>query len=91
MGRAAGAGEGLQQVASREPDPGERAAGKELLERVQGQLNAEEKQIAELRGQGHGWPEIAQQLGGTPDGRRMQLGRALDRVGRDLGLESGDD
>ena len=38
----------------------------------------------------HDWAEIARQLGGTPDGRRMQLTRALDRVSGELGLEDGD-
>jgi hypothetical protein len=47
--------------------------------------------LADLRGQGHDWAEIALQLGGTPDGRRMQLTRALNRVGDALGLESSDE
>ena len=66
-------------------------AGRELLEQVRARLNDEERKVADLRGQGHDWAGIAQQLGGTPDGRRMQLTRALDRVGRELGLEDGDE
>ena len=43
--RNAAVGDDLNQIASREPDPGERAVGKELLERVQLQLSNEERQL----------------------------------------------
>jgi RNA polymerase sigma-70 factor (ECF subfamily) len=69
------------------PTPSRVAAGKELLESLRRHLTDEERRVADLRGQGLGWPEIAAQLGGTPDGRRMLLTRALDRVSRELGLE----
>jgi RNA polymerase sigma-70 factor (ECF subfamily) len=72
------------------PSPSRVAAGRELLEQVRRCLGDEERRLAELRGQGHDWPEIARQLGGTADGRRMQLTRALDRVSREIGLEDGD-
>jgi RNA polymerase sigma-70 factor (ECF subfamily) len=65
--------------------------GRELLEQVRSQLSEEERQVADLRAQGHDWAAIAQQLGGTPDGRRMQLTRALNRVGAALGLEDSDE
>jgi hypothetical protein len=61
-------------------------AGRELLEQVRKRLNEEERSVADLRGQGHDWAEVARRLGGTPDGRRMQLTRALDRVGGEMGL-----
>jgi RNA polymerase sigma-70 factor (ECF subfamily) len=77
----------LQQVAGDEPSPSQYIAGKELLERVQAELTAEEKHIADLRGQGLSWDEIAGQLGGKAQARRMQLSRALDRVAQALGLE----
>jgi RNA polymerase sigma-70 factor (ECF subfamily) len=89
--RIAAAGADLHQIASREPDPGERAAGKELLDRAQGLLSHEEKQLVELRSQGLGWGEIAGQVGGTAQARRMQLARALDRVTQALGLEDSHD
>lgn len=63
------------------------AAGRDLLAQVRDRLNDEERQIADLRAQGHNWPGIAAHLGGTPDGRRKQLTRALDRVSAELGLE----
>jgi RNA polymerase sigma factor (sigma-70 family) len=70
--------------------PSRIVAGRELLEKVREGLTDEERQVAELRGQGHAWPEIARQIGGTPDGRRKQLTRALDRISRGLGLEEYD-
>jgi hypothetical protein len=48
-------------------------------------------QLAARRGQGASWAEITAELGGTPDGRRVRLARALDRVTRELGLEEGDE
>ena len=70
--------------------PSELVAGKELLDLFRRQLNQEERHMAELRSQGCGWKEIAVQLGGTPEGRRMQLGRAIDRVAQQLGLNEED-
>jgi RNA polymerase sigma-70 factor (ECF subfamily) len=66
-------------------------AGRDLLEQVRRRLSDEDRRVADLRGEGHGWAEVAGRLGGTPDGRRMQLTRALDRASRELGLEDGDD
>jgi hypothetical protein len=50
-------------------------------------LSDEERQLADLRGQNYEWAEIAERVGGTAQGRRKQLARALDRVAKDLGLE----
>ncbi len=88
---APGAADNLHQVASREPGPSERAAGKELLERVRDLLSEDEQRLVELRFQGLGWAEIAGQLGGTAQARRMQLARALDRAAHALGLEDSDE
>jgi RNA polymerase sigma-70 factor (ECF subfamily) len=73
------------------PDPSRQVAGRDLLDEVRRRLSAEERQIADLRGQGRAWPEIAAELGGTPEGRRKQLTRALDRVAQELGLEEDGD
>lgn len=51
---------------------------------------AEERRIADRRAEGGDWAAIAAELGGTPDGRRMQLARALDRVTEQLGLDEPD-
>jgi hypothetical protein len=50
-------------------------------------MTREERELADRRGQGQGWNEIAAALGGTADGRRMQLKWAIDRVAPQLGLE----
>jgi RNA polymerase sigma-70 factor (ECF subfamily) len=73
------------------PGPDQVAAGRELLEALRSRLTEEERAVADLRGAGHGWAEIAAALGGTADGRRMQLKRAIDRVAPELGLEGEED
>jgi RNA polymerase sigma-70 factor (ECF subfamily) len=89
--RVTGGGEELNELAAATPSPGDVAANRELLERLRGRLSADERQVAELRGQGMTWEEIAERLGGTAAGRRMQLARAVDRVTRELGLDEGGD
>ena len=53
-------------------------------------LTDEERQLADHRGLGLEWPEIAALVGGQPDALRKKLCRALDRVTDRLGLEVGD-
>jgi RNA polymerase sigma factor (sigma-70 family) len=67
--------------------PSRIVAGKELLREVQQRLSEEERELAQRRAQGQRWEEIAAELGGTPDGRRVQFARALDRVTQQLGLD----
>jgi RNA polymerase sigma factor (sigma-70 family) len=76
----------LNQVADISPSPSQLAEGKELLLRFRESLSKEERQLADLRNHGLAWAEIARQLGGTAQARRVQLSRAVDRVARDLGL-----
>jgi RNA polymerase sigma-70 factor (ECF subfamily) len=73
-----------------EPTASRLVAGKELLSAFRQRLTAEERQLADLRARGSQWSEIAASLGGTPQARRRQLGRAADRVARELGLEDDD-
>jgi RNA polymerase sigma-70 factor (ECF subfamily) len=68
-------------------DPARVAAGRELLGAVRAEMIDEERAIADLRGQGCTWPEVAQRLGGTAEARRKQFGRTLDRVAAKLGLD----
>jgi RNA polymerase sigma-70 factor (ECF subfamily) len=82
--------DGVEGVADHAASASRVAAGRELLEQVRQRLGEEERRVAELRALGHEWAEIARQLGGTPDGRRMQLTRALDRISGELGLDDKD-
>jgi RNA polymerase sigma factor (sigma-70 family) len=81
----------LAGVADDSPSPSELIAGKELLSQLQQRLSTEERQLVELRGDGLSWADVASRLGGTAQARRMQLARALKRVGRELGLEETSD
>jgi RNA polymerase sigma-70 factor (ECF subfamily) len=67
--------------------PSQIVAGEELLREAQQRLSQEERDLADRRAQGRSWEEIAAELGGTPNGRRVQLGRALDRISQQLGLD----
>jgi RNA polymerase sigma-70 factor (ECF subfamily) len=78
-------GEGLlDQAADRRGSPSEEVGRQELLVLVRQRLGVEENQIAQLRGQGCSWSEVAARLGGTAEARRMQLARALDHLARAL-------
>jgi RNA polymerase sigma-70 factor (ECF subfamily) len=80
-------GETGERARATDSDPGEIVAGRDLLHRFRQCLTDEERQLAEWRSQGDSWAEIASRLGGTPDARRLQLSRAVDRVTVELGLE----
>jgi RNA polymerase sigma-70 factor (ECF subfamily) len=75
------------QAALAEPGPGHVAAGRDVLDRFRARLSEEERRLADLRGQGLAWAEIAGLVGGNPQARRMQLARAANRVAAELGLE----
>jgi RNA polymerase sigma-70 factor (ECF subfamily) len=78
-------------VAAYGPTPSEVVAGNELLVAFRQRLNEEEQQLAALRAQGCSWEDIAAQLGGTPQARRKQLARAVERVSIDLGIDETED
>jgi RNA polymerase sigma factor (sigma-70 family) len=77
----------LSQVADPQPSASEMLSRRELLERMRAALTEEERQIADLRGEGLAWDQVAEQLGGSAQARRMQLSRGIERVGRALGLD----
>jgi RNA polymerase sigma-70 factor (ECF subfamily) len=69
------------------PSPSRVASGRELLAELRRRLTPEELRVADLRGEGRPWAEIAAALGGTAQSRRKQLARALDRVAAQINLE----
>lgn len=87
----AGTDSALGGVAAAGRQPDSVLAGQELYEKVLAGLTAEEQDLVRRRNDGEDWATIAAALGGTPEGRRKQLARAISRVGADLGLEGDDD
>jgi RNA polymerase sigma factor (sigma-70 family) len=71
-------------------DPGDSPSSvviqQELLREMRRRLTDEERALAEMRAQGRSWADIAAALGGTADGLRKKVERALARVCRELGL-----
>ena len=80
-------GRGGEPVAAGD-SPSQLASRYELLREFQRRLSAEERSIFALRDAGCDWAAIATELGGTPDGRRMQLNRALTRISDELHVHS---
>jgi hypothetical protein len=73
-----------------EPSPSRQVSAREMLAQVQQRLSAEERQLLELRQEGQDWAAIAAVVGGSPEARRKQLARAVERVAAELGLEECD-
>src|SRR5262249_42456947 len=78
---------GADPAAAPGPSPSRQAEAADLLRAFRRRLSAEERALAEVRARGLGWAEVAEQVGGTPEGRRKQLARAVQRVSRALGLD----
>jgi RNA polymerase sigma factor (sigma-70 family) len=78
---------GADPAAAPGPSPSRQAEAADLLRQFRRRLSEEERALAELRARGLGWAEVAAELGGTPEGRRKQLARAVQRVSRELGLD----
>jgi RNA polymerase sigma factor (sigma-70 family) len=72
---------------ARGSSPSQHVAAQELLHKARQLLASGERQVLELRQQGHAWSAIARLVGGSPETLRKQLGRAMTRVTRDLGLD----
>jgi RNA polymerase sigma-70 factor (ECF subfamily) len=77
----------LRTLADDAPAPVEHLAVQELHQLVRGKLTEQERLLADRRGHGHGWPEIAAELHEDAEVLRKRLARALDRVSKELGLE----
>jgi hypothetical protein len=54
---------------------------------LRAQLTDEERGIAELRAAGRSWAEVTAEVGGTAEGVRKKLERAVARVCDRLGLD----
>ncbi len=78
-------------VVAPQASPTRFASARDMLAAVRAHLSDDERRIADLRGEGHSWPEVAAQLGGTALGRRKQFTRTINRVTRALGLDEEDD
>jgi RNA polymerase sigma-70 factor (ECF subfamily) len=70
------------------PSPSQVVAFRELLETFRNRLLEDERRLADLRAGGCSWGDIAAEVGGHPDALRFQLTRAVDRVARELQLDS---
>jgi RNA polymerase sigma-70 factor (ECF subfamily) len=70
--------------------PSQVVAGRELLQEFRRRLSDEERRLADLRAQGRDWAAIAGEVGGTPEGLRKQLTRAVERIEHELGLRETD-
>jgi hypothetical protein len=57
------------------------------LEKFRERLTPDELRAADLRAQGFNWAGVAREIGGTPEGRRKQLARAIERIEHELGLD----
>jgi RNA polymerase sigma factor (sigma-70 family) len=71
----------------RDREPGELVAQRELVDRFKKRLSEEEWRLVSERADGRGWAEIAEEVGGTPEGLRKRLARAVERVERQLKLD----
>ncbi|WP_406700948.1 ECF-type sigma factor [Singulisphaera sp. Ch08] len=78
-------------TAANRETPSSLASAKELLAAFRSRLSIDELELADMRARGREWASIAEELGGTPDGRRKQWSRSIDRVARELGLVEGGD
>jgi RNA polymerase sigma-70 factor (ECF subfamily) len=78
----------LDQAADPGASPSRIAMGKELLERVEQQLDPQERLLLQRRLEGHEWQQIAAEMKASPEALRKKLARALDRIGPALGLDA---
>jgi RNA polymerase sigma-70 factor (ECF subfamily) len=67
--------------------PSQQVEARDLLSEVRKRLSPEERWLAEQRAQGRDWAQIAADQGGSPEALRKKLGRAVDRVTNELGLD----
>jgi RNA polymerase sigma-70 factor (ECF subfamily) len=78
----------LADVAAPVASPSQQVAVQDLYQAVRDRLSDDERILADRRGHGCSWPEIAAELKEDAEVLRKRLTRALDRVARELGLET---
>ncbi|MBX9789719.1 MAG: sigma-70 family RNA polymerase sigma factor [Pirellulales bacterium] len=76
----------MNQVTERQPGPDEQAVHNDLLSEVRRRLTEQERQLVDLRIEGHEWEEISIEMSAGADALRKKLKRGLDRVSEELGL-----
>jgi RNA polymerase sigma-70 factor (ECF subfamily) len=84
--RTAAAEADEREAAAPGSTPSQHVAAAELLEKARLLLQEDEWHLLQLRKEGTEWADIARQLGGTPEGLRKRLARAVARVTQALGL-----
>jgi RNA polymerase sigma-70 factor (ECF subfamily) len=78
---------GIEALPGRGASPSDEVAMREVLAEARRRFSPEELSLLERREQGHEWPEIAAELGASPEAVRKRLTRAIDRVADELGLD----
>lgn len=86
-----GGGTVVEQIETVEPagtvaDPADAVANLELVNAIRDRVSADDRPAVDGWLAGNGWAEIATVVGGTPEGVRKRVTRAVDRAARDLGL-----
>jgi DNA-directed RNA polymerase specialized sigma24 family protein len=81
--------EPVDGLPSREGDPGELLAGRDLVLGVRERLDEPNRQLLDRWLSGVEWARIAEEVGGSAEALRKQLSRAIDGIARDLGLIEG--
>src|SRR5262249_13071362 len=86
--RVQASGTGQHEAVDPGSSPSQHVEAAEILSEFRKRLSAEERRLADDRAQVRGWGQIAAERGGSPDGLRKQLARAVERVAQELGLEA---
>jgi RNA polymerase sigma-70 factor (ECF subfamily) len=77
----------LEECPAAGDSPSGQTTAHDLVQEAQSRLTPHERALLEQRTQGRAWADIAAELGGSPDGLRVRLARAIARLRRQLGLE----
>jgi DNA-directed RNA polymerase specialized sigma24 family protein len=82
-----GSSQALDSVAEEGDTPSQIVAWDEMLQKMRQLLTEEERYLANERGRGREWSEIAADLNASPEALRKRLDRAMNRVAERLGLD----